>query len=214
MSLSDYISIFDTRPIAQSHLTGAATATLCRHNATTQQRAATNALRRERERRGTRCSRASARLATALGRTAPRHATPRRAELRATPRYAKPRLAPSRPSRPPLSLSLRSAVMLTPTFQRSHHRPPLLRCTFIEHTYARRCTTRSGVGLARLSVAGCHRFRETRKPVFLLPNNRAARSSEMEREWKERACLTSLLRADEFPRGHRRATIVHARYSG
>lgn len=170
--------------------------------------------KRERERRGTRCSRASARLATALGRTAPRHATPRRAELRATPRYAKPRLAPSRPSRPPLSLSLRSAVMLTPTFQRSHHRPPLLRCTFIEHTYARRCTTRSGVGLARLSVAGCHRFRETRKPVFLLPNNRAARSSEMEREWKERACLTSLLRADEFPRGHRRATIVHARYSG
>lgn len=29
MSLSDYISIFDTRPIAQSHLFEAATATLC-----------------------------------------------------------------------------------------------------------------------------------------------------------------------------------------
>lgn len=29
-------------------------------------------------------------------------------------------------------------------------------------------------------------------------------------EWKERACLTS----DEFPRGHRRAPIVHARYGG
>lgn len=29
MSLSDYISIFDTRPIAQSHLYEAATATLC-----------------------------------------------------------------------------------------------------------------------------------------------------------------------------------------
>lgn len=31
MSLSDYISIFDTRPIAQSHLSGAATATFCQH---------------------------------------------------------------------------------------------------------------------------------------------------------------------------------------
>lgn len=32
MSLSDYISIFDTRPIAQSHLFGAATATLSQHS--------------------------------------------------------------------------------------------------------------------------------------------------------------------------------------
>lgn len=103
MSLSDYISIFDTRPIAQSHLTGAATATLCRHNATTQRRAATSALRsargieRERESRGTRTAR--------HGRTAPRHTAPRRAELRATPRYARPHLDP--PGLLSLSLSPR-----------------------------------------------------------------------------------------------------------
>lgn len=87
MSLSDYISIFDTRPIAQSHLTGAATATLCRHNATTQRRAATSALRsargieRERER-----AVEHERLATAE----PRHATPRHAEPSYAPRHATP----------------------------------------------------------------------------------------------------------------------------
>lgn len=85
MSLSDYISIFDTRPIAQSHLTGAATATLCRHNATTQRRAATSALRSA---RGIERERAveHERLATAE----PRHATPRHAEPSYAPRHATP----------------------------------------------------------------------------------------------------------------------------
>lgn len=100
MSLSDYISIFDTRPIAQSHLTGAATATLCRHNATTQRRAATSALRsargieREREPWNTNGS-------PRQNRATPHRATPSRAT-----RHATLRQAPSRPSRPPLSLSL------------------------------------------------------------------------------------------------------------
>lgn len=204
MSLSDYISIFDTRPIAQSHLTGAATATLCRHNATTQRRAATSALRsargieREREPWNTNGS-------PRQNRATPHRATPSRAT-----RHATLRQAPSRPSRPPLSLSLHAA-MLTPMFQRSYHHPPpsslVLRCTFIEHTYARRCTTRSGLARLPARLVGCHRFRETRCS--------SSRTIGMERdgagqEWKERACLTS----DEFPRGHRRAPIVHARYGG
>lgn len=101
--------------------------------------------------------------------------------------------------------------MLTPMFQRSYHHPPpsslVLRCTFIEHTYARRCTTRSGLARLPARLVGCHRFRETRCS--------SSRTIGMERdgagqEWKERACLTS----DEFPRGHRRAPIVHARYGG
>lgn len=204
MSLSDYISIFDTRPIAQSHLTGAATATLCRHNATTQRRAATSALRSA---RGIERERAveHERLATAE----PRHATPRHAEPSYAPRHATPGPI-STLQASSLSLSLHAA-MLTPMFQRSYHHPPpsslVLRCTFIEHTYARRCTTRSGLARLPARLAGCHRFRETRCS--------SSRTIGMERdgagqEWKERACLTS----DEFPRGHRRAPIVHARYGG
>lgn len=87
MSLSDYISIFDTRPIAQSHLTGAATATLCRHNATTQRRAATSALRsargieREREPWNTNGS-------PRQNRATPHRATPSRATRHATLRQA------------------------------------------------------------------------------------------------------------------------------
>lgn len=176
MSLSDYISIFDTRPIAQSHLTGAATATLCRHT-TQQHNGEPNALRSERE-RVVEHERDVARLATALGRTAPRRATPRRAELRATPRYA-------RPSRPlSLSLSLH-AVMLTRMFQRSHHRPPLLRCTFIEHTYARRCTTRSGVGLASGRLPPFSR--DARNRCSSARNNRETTRSGPRSGWNARA---------------------------
>lgn len=166
MSLSDYISIFDTRPIAQSHLTGAATATLCRHNATTQRRAATSALRsargieREREPWSTNGS-------PRQNRATPHRATPSRAT-----RHATLRQAPSRPSRPPLSLSLHAA-MLTPMFQRSYHHPPpsSLASLHLYRAYVRetlyytqrpRASTRASGRLPPFS----------RDAVFLLPNNR------------------------------------------
>lgn len=108
MSLSDYISIFDTRPIAQSHLSGAATATFCQH--TTQrdihgaQRVASlgYTYERVRERARQSCNTntntvlrtlCTARLGTERnGAVQPRHAMPRHATLRyATPRYGKRR---------------------------------------------------------------------------------------------------------------------------
>lgn len=81
MSLSDYISIFDTRPIAQSHLFEAATATLCAvyTGYTSIYTTRTNALQiaAEHEQRVYSRIELHGRHATP-GQARPRHATPRR----------------------------------------------------------------------------------------------------------------------------------------
>lgn len=181
MSLSDYISIFDTLPIAQSHLAGSATATLRRH--TTQQHGElreqhvrTRYAKREREREvygtRTRCSRASAPLATA-----PRHAGPRHAEPSYAPRHATPS-RPSRPPPPPPPLLIPLDSMLTPTLLQP---PPIqpsspLRCAFIEHTYV---YTRIHTHTHAASIRAATVFARRAKPYASIPNNRA-RGGEME----------------------------------
>lgn len=99
-------------------------------------------------------------------------ATPHRATPSRATRHATLRQAPSRPSRPPLSLSLHAA-MLTPMFQRSYHHPPpsSLASLHLYRAYVRetlyytqrpRASTRASGRLPPFS----------RDAVFLLPNNR------------------------------------------
>lgn len=83
MSLSDYISIFDTRPIAQSHLFEAATATLYAIY-TSIYTTHTNAYAPWIATKHVQRMYASSRTAGTPHQTTPRHATP----LRKAPSYA------------------------------------------------------------------------------------------------------------------------------
>lgn len=106
MSLSDYISIFDTRPIAQSHLFEAATATLCAIYMGYMSIYTTRTHRRSLRNTNSVCTTHQAarhgRHATP-GQTTPRHATPRC--------FAGPIL---RCPRGPLTLMLTSMLSLLP----------------------------------------------------------------------------------------------------